>query len=274
MQTKWLSAYIFSTTGLNRVLCEQVAPFLQAVYSYLQTPAPYFFIRYGEGGPHIRLRLQVLEEDETTVRKILNEHTQAQYIPYIQEVERYGNATTIALAEQQFYLCSDYVLSLINHPEWDISSALTQAIQMNMALLYASGATPDETTNILTQFIRSWLPRLYNKELNKDEQEKYFMSLLEEKFNMYASVILPLTAAFWSTLQTRQTQTPAQQYAGKHISLLQQYQQVIGDTSKMRSIICSLLHMQHNRLGISNADEAYIVFFTMKCMEHIYEQVS
>lgn len=274
MQTKWLSAYIFSATGLNRVLCEQVAPFLQTVYSYLQTPAPYFFIRYGEGGPHIRLRLQVLEEDETTVRKILNEHTQAQYIPYIQEVERYGNATTIALAEQQFYLCSDYVLSLINHPEWDISSALTQAIQMNMALLYASGATPDETTNIFTQFIRSWLPRLYNKELSNDEQEKYFISLLKEKFNMYAPVILPLTAAFWSTLQTGQTQTPAQQYTSKHVPLLQHYQQVISDTPKMRSIICSLLHMQHNRLGISNADEAYIVFFTMKCMEHIYEQVS
>jgi hypothetical protein len=91
---------------------------------------------------------------------------------------------------------------------------------------------------------------------------------------MYAPVILPLTVAFWSTLQTGQTPTPAQQYAGKHIPLLQHYQQAIGDGPKMRSIICSLLHMQHNRLGIANADEAYIVFFTMKCMEHIYEQVS
>lgn len=271
---KWLSAYIFSTTGLNMVLSEQVTPFLQAADRYLQTPSPYFFIRYGEGGPHIRLRLKILEDDETMVRRILGEFAAAQYVPYKPEIERYGNAATITLAEQQFHLCSDYVLSLITQQRWDSSGVLVQGIQMDMALLYALPVAPGETINSCNQFIRSWLPRLYDRTKDRQDQEKYYLALLEEKFALYAPVILPLAMTFWLTLQEGQATTPLLQYAGRHIPLMQYYQQQISDPLKMRGIICSLLHMQHNRLGISNADEAYVVFFTMKCMEHIYEQVA
>ncbi|MCF6407048.1 thiopeptide-type bacteriocin biosynthesis protein [Chitinophaga filiformis] len=274
MQLKWLSAYLFSNKGLDRVLREQVAPFIQAADSFLQAPSPYFFIRYGEGGPHIRLRLHILQDEEPIVKAMLDKYASVRYVPYIPEIERYGNAATITLAEQQFSLCSDYILSLICDPEWDTTRKLSQAIQLNMALLYAAAITPEEIKRICAQFIRSWLPGLYDRHLNSNEQEQYFMALMEQKFMQYAPVILPPAAACWSALQQDQPKIPLQGYAGRHITLLQRYQQLINDPSKMRGILCSLLHMQHNRLGVPNTDEAYIVFFTMKCVEHIYDQIA
>ncbi|PWV48831.1 thiopeptide-type bacteriocin biosynthesis protein [Chitinophaga sp. S165] len=272
MQTKWLSAYLFSNKGLNKILCEQIVPFLQGADGHLQTSAPYFFIRYGEGGPHIRLRVKIREEDENMMRKMLGRYTPVQYTPYIPETERYGGPSAIVLAEQQFFLCSEHTLSLFSRPDWDNSKIFVQAIQMNMALLYALQSTPNETINICSQFIRSWLPRLYNGRSDIPGQEKYFLLLMEKKFEQYAPLLLPLSVNFWTTLQ--QEQSILQTYADRHIPLFGYYQRLINDTQKMRAIMCSLLHMQHNRLGIQNADEAYITFFTMKCMEHIYEQTN
>lgn len=272
MQTKWLSAYIFSTIGLNTVLNDQIIPFLQVAGAYLKTPSPYFFIRYGEGGPHIRLRMDIPEENEDIVRKMLSEHAIVQYVPYLPEIERYGGLSTIALAEQQFHLCSEYVLSLISSQKWDYSMVLIQAIQLDMTLLFALQVSPEETIKICKQFIGAWLPRLYDRQQDSRDQEKYFLSLMEKQFAVYAPSILSLTAKFWTSLH--QGQATIQQYADRHIPLLRNYQQLVDDTRKMRTIMCSLLHMQHNRLGIPNTDEAYAVFFTMKCMEHIYEKVS
>jgi thiopeptide-type bacteriocin biosynthesis protein len=273
MQMKWLSAHIFYSAGLNRILRNAVIPFLHTAEEYLQLPAPYFFIRYGEGGPHVRLRLCIQQQHETSVKRLLADAAPVQYIPYEQEIKRYGNERSILLAEQHFYLSSAYILRLIgSQPEWNTQMALAHALQMNMTLLYAMQLPAEQIMSICSKFIRSWLPRLYDKERSSIQQEKHFLSLLEKRFAAYAPVLLPPAAALWSSLQSGQTPTALQQYAPQQLALMRQYQATVPDTEKMSQIVCSLLHMQHNRLGIANQDEAYIVYFTMKCMSYVYEQ--
>ncbi|MDA3130699.1 thiopeptide-type bacteriocin biosynthesis protein [Aliibacillus thermotolerans] len=119
----------------------------QLKYGFNKTPS-FFFIRYWEGGPHIRLRIKNISDYEkdqlknniinffhlhpSTV-KIDKEHFYNQYkvlissnedlewypnnsvqeIPYIPEVERYNGNEMMALSELQFEYSSKYVLEFL-----------------------------------------------------------------------------------------------------------------------------------------------------------------
>lgn len=240
MQTTWLSVHIFYDGGLNHVLRQLVIPFLEEAQ-----PSSYFFIRYGEGGPHIRLRLH---DSAPVIEKYQHPFT-IQYVPYIPEISRYGNEHTIHLAEQHFHLSSAYVLSQLSD---DQSAVFLQAIRLNLTMLYN---LPD-ALRICSDFVQSWLP------------DVSYLPLFEEKFNRYAGILLPASEQLCRELAAGKAEARLQQYADVQAGIMDSYYQS-AERNKMCSIVRSLLHMQHNRLGIRNRDESYIMYLTQKCLEHV-----
>ena len=136
---RWLSGHLFLDTrahpgAADRVLLEVVRPFVRRCLERGWI-SRYFFIRYWELGPHLRLRLcgeeRVLEE---VVRPALEEHVDAAlaaqlrgrargdlpgdavrspvealvWIPYLPEAARYGGPEGVRLAER-FFFCSSEV---------------------------------------------------------------------------------------------------------------------------------------------------------------------
>ncbi|MBW8682961.1 thiopeptide-type bacteriocin biosynthesis protein [Chitinophaga rhizophila] len=271
MQYSWLSAHLFYTGDLRLLLQHAVHPFLQ------QTGHRAFFIRYWEHGQHIRLRLHIPAHTFPAVQSSLISAVkgiagvEVQFIAYEPEIDRYGNEYSIGWAEDQFVASSRYVIDVLNTTsEWSVSTALLQALKMNMALLYAWDTSPMQQLDTCRLFIRNWLPRLYDRSQPAAAQEQYFTSLLEARFTQYAAVLLPAVHNLWEELHAGTAATPLKQFVACNRQVFCAYATHPFDTHKMQEITGSFLHMGHNRLGVSNLDEAYIMFFTLKCLQHVH----
>ncbi|GAA0550977.1 thiopeptide-type bacteriocin biosynthesis protein [Chitinophaga japonensis] len=290
MENVWLSAHLFYAGHPHVLLNQLVTPLLQS--SGLNA----FFIRYWDGGPHIRLRIHVkaaavqtvkaLQEaaarsffaqhpsqrDDTQYRsRPLLPNDTLQYIPYQPETERYGNAQSIGWAEQQFIASSRYVLQHIHDtPDWDNSVALLHAIRLNMALLYALREEEASALDICRHFIQGWLPRLYGHTKDAQAKEQHYMQMLHDRFAVYAPALTAATFQLWREMEQDNAEPHLQTFIAHNREIFCQYRALGFTASELRPIIGSFMHMGHNRLGISNLDEAYIMFFTLKCMEHIY----
>jgi thiopeptide-type bacteriocin biosynthesis protein len=287
MHPQWLSVHLFHAGDADRLLRLLVTPVVQ------QAGYPYFFIRYWEGGPHIRLRLWVDDKQELHARRLLENAAQSyfsaypshrredawpsqqllpndswQYIPYVPETARYGNVYTMPLAERQFGLSSAFVLQELPHIA--PSTVLTYAIRLNLALLYALAATPEQTLNTCQRFIEGWLPRLYHPQHDRQQQRSWYLQRMEERYAAYAPALTPAAADIWNRLTQGDAPPALQTFADGNRSLFVQYRQHGFHNGQLGNIAGSFLHMGHNRLGVSNHDEAYIMYFTRKCLEHIY----
>jgi thiopeptide-type bacteriocin biosynthesis protein len=275
MQYTWLSAHLFFTGNLQGLLNTLVTPLLQ------RNGYSAFFIRYWEGGPHIRLRLRIREDEIPAVKALLQadadqffkEHNNGslQYVPYQPEIQRYGNAQSITLAEEQFIASSAYVLHHIQQaPSWDDSVALLHALRLNLALLFALQEGEEFTLQTCDTFIRSWLPRLYDPSASKHAQEQYYRSQMQSRFDTHAAALTAATTYLWENMERGVAEEALQTFVIQHLAIFRQYRNYHFQPDRYAGIIGSFLHMGHNRLGISNLDEAYIMFFTLKCLEHIY----
>lgn len=148
--SKWLFFEIHCHESVaNSILTESVIPLLLEQNSKIEK---WFFIRYNEGGNHLRLRFQLHDpEDSGTILTRLSFHLHSYlesgriadlYIkPYQRELERYG-MESIAKVEQIFYLDSQLVLSLIKESlseaemhqfsaEWFLQLAIAFQIEHN-----------------------------------------------------------------------------------------------------------------------------------------------
>lgn len=284
MQSTWLSVHFFHGGDHDRLLQLLVTPVVQ------QAGCPYFFIRYWEGGPHIRLRLYVADERQTEIKRLLEDQARAyfaaypssrqdgaypsqrllpndswQYIPYVPEIERYGNVYTMPLAEQQFHLSSACVLQSLNP-----AGALMQAIRLNLALLQALQLTPLHTLQVCRRFIAAWLPRLFLPEQDRQQQHDHYLQRMHEKFLAYAPVLAPAAAELWQGMEQGNAPPALQTFTEGNRDVFAQYRQLGFGDEQLADVAGSFLHMGHNRLGVSNLDEAYIMYFTCKCLEHIY----
>jgi len=118
--SKWLYAEIYChPSRSDETLTKYIRALLSAQKSKIEK---WFFIRYADGGPHIRLRLQLKEEGDgiTKALKLALEPlcragliSDIQIKTYFPETERYGHARMDKI-EDFFHLDSNYVLHLLS----------------------------------------------------------------------------------------------------------------------------------------------------------------
>lgn len=170
----WVSAHLFYTNDWEQFLLQGIVPLMQELTAS-QAIGQWFFIRYFEAGPHIRLRCQLTEPASVAkVRAALESHfaryfqqhpsertllhakawnksagpakqwhanNTLAFVPYQPEVERYGGPAGIGLAEAQFCASSRAIISALAHarPEQGASGALTTALKMHVVFAAAVG---------------------------------------------------------------------------------------------------------------------------------------
>lgn len=111
---EWLSAYLRFNGELYGPACDAVAK--HAIESCVQsTPVRhlwkrYFFIRYGESGPHVRLRLLPRSRAAARELKSVVESSSVaerlSWVPYEPETDRYGGPEALPIAESIFHASS------------------------------------------------------------------------------------------------------------------------------------------------------------------------
>ncbi|AMQ01767.1 hypothetical protein AY601_4949 [Pedobacter cryoconitis] len=297
VQYQWFAAYLFYPGDLDLMLRELVAPFIREFFPDEQTDAQYFFIRYWENGSHIRLRINVeyalhqvlakaLEQKTNdffsqypAVRKLKDSLNQPvsqplaadhaiQFSVYEPEIIRYGNQQSLSWAEQHFFKSSIFILDWICTKKPG-TSALIQALRLHLILLLATGWEIPRLIAVCDFFIDGWLPRLYISGADIEAQKIFWVKEFETSFDRTKAVILPASKVFWEELTTGTANQKVQDLLKTNIMILQNYQQADFKETKFIEIMTSLMHMNNNRLGISNHEEAYGMYCTRQCLDFI-----
>jgi thiopeptide-type bacteriocin biosynthesis protein len=273
---EWLSAHLYYTGNAEHVLRNIVNPFVKQVMPLLHPVSPWFYIRYAEQGLHIRLRLHVNREALSAIKTALEADVSGtgivlKYISYEPEVKRYGNDVTMPLAEALFHAsatCS--VEHMAIRSEWDVQTALTVACKMNIAFLYSLNEKLPAIRKICRQFVDAWLTSLVTDHTIAEQLKGHMLVL----YNKQAGHLQEMAATLWTQLQNGQAPPLLQTYSSTCRPLLTAYTQADLSTEQLGYAIRSLLHMNHNRLGVSNKEEAWCLFIIEKCLQYLYEQAT
>lgn len=182
--SEWIYFNLFCSNSVsNEILIDHVGPVLHKLSKEL---TGWFFIRYNEGGDHIRLRLKpknsqsyqsVFNKVSGILLQLMGEGIlrDMQLATYRRELERYGNAD-MAAVEVHFSVDSRYVLGLLNKNYSDIelhlivvqcmtkvgtevfgAKALSQIVKTNLAGFQTEHATNSSVYKDLNQAYRKSL---------------------------------------------------------------------------------------------------------------------
>ncbi|MEM8907428.1 MAG: thiopeptide-type bacteriocin biosynthesis protein [Bacteroidota bacterium] len=237
---QWLSAYLYYNEPWETFLVEAVAPYIKTA---MQTgiAEQYFFIRYWDRGPHIRLRFKgAAGAVNRILRPNLEEHflsyfdskpsqrtdpnyppsfpehfkwipnNSVVFVPYEAEIRRYGGPEAIHLAELQFQASSDVALHSLERRfrNWSYDDALGLAIKLHLIFVDAMRMDLSEAMAFFHFLYHNWLPRsfrYYHKKLSRADYLRQAQEVTEafaQSFDLQKANLIPFHQALWEALKT------------------------------------------------------------------------
>ncbi|MBI1767318.1 MAG: hypothetical protein HYR67_02960 [Bacteroidetes bacterium] len=209
----WMSAYLYYNEPWDMFLLSAVLPIVEQ-YNSLNLINRFFFIRYWERGPHIRLRLKLTGRlNREKIKSNLIEHFTGYYnsnpsirnerpvqsdwrlnnsiyfIDYEPEYERYGGSFGLEKSEEQFELSSKTILKIFedNH-EIEYKRKIGLALKIHIAFAFAIGLTLNEVTYLFEKLFEDGLPNILYPgvvNINDPEFKKAKSNLVEEIHKLY-----------------------------------------------------------------------------------------
>jgi thiopeptide-type bacteriocin biosynthesis protein len=289
-QPRWLSAYLciapaIYSSDCDRIVRTVVRPFV-ALCRERCWIARYFFIRYSENGPHIRLRLHgepaMLEQ---LVKPALIEHTashgiaELRWLPYEPEVERYGGVDGVAVAEDQFEASSDTVLALLDRalPD-DRRAKLGQALLAMVVSVHAFIDGRDRAALFAQQYGTGYLLAIARQEA----QQARLVDAFGTSFRRQAESLIPFVQQTWEQLvHAEPLPSPLEEYhvamrgiAARLRALCREGRIVregraVGDWDEcVYRIVPAYIHMFNNRLGVPIPEESFLAYL----LEHALQR--
>jgi len=234
----WLAGYLYYSGDQETFLTQAVAPFVHTVLAHGWARQG-FFIRYGERGPHIRLRLQ--GQSDTLERTVKPQFTSAfqdyyacypsrreepawvqelppeqrwfpnntvQFAVYEPEIARYGGPVGMRIAEQQFHASSCAVLALLHESEvWSYDRALGAAIQLHLTFAAAVGMDLHETAQFYTGVSQHWcdyaVPSVTDlSDQARAQRQAKIRRVFARQFAQQQATLVPYHEVLWKALAT------------------------------------------------------------------------
>jgi thiopeptide-type bacteriocin biosynthesis protein len=300
---EWISCYIFHNISFEKVLVNLVEPLITFLNDKVLIDE-FFYIRYWEKGPHIRLRVlpkrincknKIEKLIKSNIENYFNQlqsdiEFKLEFNNYIHEIQRYGGAATIKITQNHFHDSSKLVLKILKKKiiKWDYSSAISYAIQIN--LLFIKEIIKDRKDVILyfklltkTMFINS-VKLDANNLVTKKESEKSLRFFTNSYMNQKKNIDLLVKIIweegeldFWMkdwflackkfNLLTKDVGSLEPEWFefNKNLKLSIEKQ-------ALWSILDSHIHMNNNRLGIHLRDEAFIAFLIFKGLKSLVKE--
>lgn len=235
----WLSAHIYYSEPFEKLLIMGMKPILEQLQKTKEIKG-YFFIRYWERGPHIRLRIQadtkMLEEQIKpfllrTFQEFMKIHpserkesvwkklsisqrwypnNSVQFIQYEPEITRYGGEYCIDIAEKHFQYSSDTVLKILAlEKDWSYDRALGVAIQLYLSFSHAIGLNISQTISFFSRVYASWIPRAYQLIPATEGQEETvrmekLLIAFKSTYEKQKNTLVPFMISFWKQLENKQ----------------------------------------------------------------------
>ncbi|MCB0634094.1 MAG: thiopeptide-type bacteriocin biosynthesis protein [Lewinella sp.] len=294
----WLSLHIFYGSERFQLLEACIAPLINEML-HEKIITEFFFIQYGEGGKHIRLRLlpaepecgKIVEEKvhrvvsayllkepskriaEGSTAEDLYPNNSIQQIAYKAELYRYGGPGFMASAERFFFHSSTFVFTqlkdIINS---GYSSALLISVKMNLMLLRTLDLGERGAILLYRDIWYDWLQSGHvlfpDDTLSKEQKNKLLLETFERSFKQQYTVFYQLFEVYYLRLQPDELEAAEKQWL-KHIKWLDndfdtKHRLITGpfttpDKNKL-FILKSLIHMNNNRVRLLNHDESFLAF--------------
>jgi uncharacterized protein YhbP (UPF0306 family) len=197
MKNSWLSVYLYYGEPWENLLTKGIYPFSEKMKSHGLIKS-YFYIRYWDKGPHIRLRLNCEKNARNEIKEDLVKYFESYFkinpstidpkellnrkvkefrpnntlyfTKYLPEYQMYGGKLAMHAAEKQFQLSSQIVLGTINEfSNWSSNDAITHAIIFNLLIAHAFCRSKKKITKFFELLTRNLLPfakRLMNTSKN------------------------------------------------------------------------------------------------------------
>lgn len=301
---KWISCYIFHNTSFEKVLIEFIKPFIKNLKES-KLINQYFFIRYWENGPHLRLRVLPSNHEFknkliTTIKLSTKNYFESQkkglkysleLNDYIQEVQRYGGSDTIKITEKHFQDSSNTVLTLIANDfvGWSYSSAISNAIQMHLIFAKKMINNLNDTISYFDLLVKKMLINSVKLNDNNNVTKAEIIKLNNFFINSYndqKETINYITKVIWSEQSDNHWIKIWSDDCNELSYLIKQAhnsnkilkpewinidEKSIIDKEKqiLWSIYDSYIHMTNNRLGIHMRDEAFIAFLILNGLKSL-----
>ncbi|MEM9921267.1 MAG: thiopeptide-type bacteriocin biosynthesis protein [Bacteroidota bacterium] len=234
----WLSVHLYYNEPWEIFLTKAIEPYIRTTLD-TGIAEQFFFIRYWDRGPHIRLRIKGQQDlFQQLLRPNLEEHflsyfdsipstrtdpnypkafpddlkwlpnNTVQYIDYQPERERYGGTVGLQLAESHFHLSSSIVLAMLRQQgsDWHYDDAMGAAIKLHLSFVAAAGFDATEAFHFFNFFFSNWLPhsfRYFHKRLSKQEYLQQADETLEAfrlAFESQKDILLPYHESLWEAL--------------------------------------------------------------------------
>ena len=234
-----LAFYIFCTEPWEDILLNCIQPLSEQIITE-KLATRYFFIRYWENGPHIRLRFfgnetQLNEQVKPLVLSAVNNYLKKhptkreepewlstapgsdhywfpndsiQIIAYEPETDRYGGPAAITASEIHFQDSSNAVFSLLEPgSEWSYDRALGAAIQLHLSFAHAAGMDLTEAQEFFTFIFSGWLPRAYTNFGNEpadvlENRRELTLKAFKENFSAQQEFLVEYHQMLWEAFQS------------------------------------------------------------------------
>lgn len=271
-QQKWISLHLFYNNSLNFLIEKAIKPFIKS-NDYIHS---WFFIRYMENGQHIRLRVLIAETDTSIFIKNTQLHfntffknfpsdksianpnnfpnNSIQFIDYQRETERYGGKKGILIAEPFFNYSSRTVFNFID-TETEYEQALLIGMVMNLYL--AESDFENDTTLLFQSIFNNWLDfNLEYLDLSKAEIMEQFEAIYTAQSEMLTEIIQNILSKE-NDIEGFETW---KKYCDETCDKLRNTEV----TKPIPNILASYIHLNNNRLGISNFDESLMAYLILR----------
>lgn len=222
----WLSAHIYYFDQQDILLIEGIKPLI-AEMRRQRCLQRYFFVRYFEGGPHVRLRLRgearILQEVvkpllESRLHTFLGRHPSRgvlanaakrelaklperlrdpvspqqdnllRYEAYVPETARYGGLRGVEIAEKHFELSSDLALQVVETTRGKASKRLGLALNLMLASALQVGIRGDLLRLFLKLYVERTLALSGSRSPHREQLAQFGRKFEKHKRRMLDSV--------------------------------------------------------------------------------------
>ncbi|MBW3569864.1 MAG: thiopeptide-type bacteriocin biosynthesis protein [Gemmatimonadetes bacterium] len=228
---EWLSVYLFFDGWIyapdcDRVLLEVAEPFVRRCQAQGWI-SQYFFIRYSEFGPHVRLRLlgapEVLGGDVwPALVEHLRDHnpevridakpeapgvpprpegqpvrvTHAARVEYDPETDRYGGPHALLVSERAFQISSDTAYALIARMGAERSSRLGKGLLAMVILIHLFAESREDGSAFTQMYSTNYLRAVAREEGGREA----LLDAFDQGFSSQAETLMEYVDAVWQAM--------------------------------------------------------------------------
>lgn len=294
----WISAHIYFDGNIYGDECDLVIttllPSFVNKYQSEKHFEKYFFIRYSDPNPHVRVRLLGDKEYlENTLKTAFEKHVigsfpslmseiskikgkqadesnfSIKWIKYEPEIERYGGEYAINVAEELFYYSSKTANELLKTMGTNNnSSRLGIGLALMIILIHQLLGDKEKALTLIKRYSDGYLKMVAKEENYKN----HWIQSFNDGFNKQSSNLIKIVNILWEGMENHEELPDSlNEYHNSLLIIKEKLFNLFTDRkikildneisnldTGMFQLVPSYIHMMNNRLGVPIKDESYL----------------